>query len=222
MEAAYKGYAATLKGRKQKDYIEGYTQILNALNYGVPQGRRRLWFAAFQNPISAILFEWPTPIPRVWKLKDVLEDKVDPKHYLSRTHQLYLERNRKYNLENDIRFSHRVLDPEKESKSIVFGGQGWDSNIIVQPEHMPTILPNGEVPNDYGWRRLTPIELARLQGFPDNYLVPDGWRPSWELIGRATNVKVAEAVIKCALNAINPDNVIEGTKTILSDSLNLK
>ena len=34
MEAAYKGYAATLKGRKQKDYIEGYTQILNALREG--------------------------------------------------------------------------------------------------------------------------------------------------------------------------------------------
>lgn len=34
MEAAYKGYAATLKGRKQRDYIEGYTQILNSLREG--------------------------------------------------------------------------------------------------------------------------------------------------------------------------------------------
>ena len=36
MEAAYKGHAATLRGRKQKDYIEGYTQILNALREGKP------------------------------------------------------------------------------------------------------------------------------------------------------------------------------------------
>ena len=44
MEASYKGYAATLKGKTQRDYIEGYTKILNALRAGeIPIASRKTY-----------------------------------------------------------------------------------------------------------------------------------------------------------------------------------
>lgn len=67
---------------------EGYYtawQILNAKNYGVPQNRERVFAISIlktqEEPEPRYFF--PSPFPLERRLKDVLEDKVDEKYYLS-------------------------------------------------------------------------------------------------------------------------------------------
>ena len=57
-----------------------YYQVLNAKNYGVPQNRERVFTVS---TLGGGDFKWPEPIELTKKLKDVLEDDVDEKYYLS-------------------------------------------------------------------------------------------------------------------------------------------
>lgn len=194
--------------------------ILDAKNYGVPQIRRRLWFAAFSNPISAMEFQWPKPQKRTWKLRDIIEENPDPKYYISKLHDKYIEENNIKNIQKNNKFLSRILDLEKDSYPILYGGQGWDRNIVHQPEKAPKILPNGCECNEKGLRRLTSKELYRLQGFPDDFLFLDGWRLGWGLMSRATNVKVASAVVKSVKRAIDDNIIIEHAKGLIKSGLN--
>lgn len=60
-----------------------YWKVLNAKDYGVPQNRERLFIISIRNDIAKSNFSFPQSIPLKWKLKDLLEDKVEEKYYLS-------------------------------------------------------------------------------------------------------------------------------------------
>lgn len=59
-----------------------YHKVLNAKNYGVPQNRERIFIVGIRDD-SDNNFLFPKEIPLTKKLKDVLEDNVDEKYYLS-------------------------------------------------------------------------------------------------------------------------------------------
>lgn len=59
-----------------------YWKVLNAKDYGVPQNRERVFIVSIRKDIDKG-FEFPKPIPLELRLKDVLEDEVDEKYYLS-------------------------------------------------------------------------------------------------------------------------------------------
>jgi site-specific DNA-cytosine methylase len=69
-------------------------------------------------------------------------------------------------------------------------------------------------------RRLSPRELGRLQGFPENYKVSLAWRTSWALMGRATNVNVAARITKEILKVTNKKNINKNAKTLIDIGLN--
>lgn len=61
----------------------GYTskyELLNAKNYGVPQNRERCFMVSW---LGDFYYDFPEPIPLERRLRDVLEDNVDEKYYLS-------------------------------------------------------------------------------------------------------------------------------------------
>lgn len=60
-----------------------YYQVLNAKDYGVPQNRQRVFIVSIRKDIDNGLFRFPKPFPLDKRLKDVLEDDVDEKYYLS-------------------------------------------------------------------------------------------------------------------------------------------
>ena len=62
----------------------GYTnfaQVLNAKDYGVPQNRERVFLVSILDADARYYFPQPFPLQR--RLKDVLEQNVDEKYYLS-------------------------------------------------------------------------------------------------------------------------------------------
>lgn len=62
---------------------KGYTNshlVMNAKDYGVPQNRERCFMLSW---LGDFYFDYPEPIPLTRWLKDVLEDCVDEKYYLT-------------------------------------------------------------------------------------------------------------------------------------------
>ena len=66
-----------------------YYQVLNAKDYGIPQNRERVFTVCIREDIwdreynNFHVFEFPTPFTLEKRLKDILEDNVDEKFYLS-------------------------------------------------------------------------------------------------------------------------------------------
>lgn len=71
---------------KWLDYLEGlgytnYWKVLNAKHYGVPQNRERVFVVSILGEHNPYVF--PSPMPLETRVKDLLEDKVADKYYLS-------------------------------------------------------------------------------------------------------------------------------------------
>ena len=60
-----------------------YWQVLNAKNYSVPQNRERIFIVSIRKDIDKNNFVFPSPVELKLKLKDLLEDTVDDKFYLT-------------------------------------------------------------------------------------------------------------------------------------------
>lgn len=70
------------KNRLSELGYNSYYQVLNAKNYGIPQNRERIFCISIRTDIDKG-FEFPEPFELKLRLKDILEDKVDEKYYLS-------------------------------------------------------------------------------------------------------------------------------------------
>lgn len=57
-----------------------YWEVLNAKNYGIPQNRERVFMISV---LGEYHYTFPKPFPLKLRLKDMLEDEVDEKYYLS-------------------------------------------------------------------------------------------------------------------------------------------
>jgi DNA (cytosine-5)-methyltransferase 1 len=60
-------------------------QVLNAKDYGVPQNRERVFLVSIRRDLldPSPTYYFPKPFKLEKRLKDVLEEKVDEKYYLS-------------------------------------------------------------------------------------------------------------------------------------------
>lgn len=60
-----------------------YYKVLNAKNYGIPQNRERVFIVSIQKDLDNGKFKFPEPFDNGLRLKDLLEDEVDEKFYIS-------------------------------------------------------------------------------------------------------------------------------------------
>lgn len=74
-------FDAYLETMERLGYVN-YYQVLNAKDYGIPQNRERVFTVSIRKDINKI-FTFPPKQELKLKLKDMLEDKVDEKYYLS-------------------------------------------------------------------------------------------------------------------------------------------
>ena len=74
-------FDAYLETMEQLGYTN-YYQVLNAKDYGIPQNRERVFTISIRKDINKV-FTFPPKQELKLKLKDMLEDNVDEKYYLS-------------------------------------------------------------------------------------------------------------------------------------------
>ena len=157
--------------------------MLNALDFGLPQKRERTFIVAAQYQFTE--FPWPTELIPMTPLADILEANPDPKHNASQA----IQDKRRRAVQTDIRPAiwH-------ENKGGHIGVHPWSCALRAGASHNYLLVD--------GKRRLTPREMLRLQGFPDDWEIVCEDSQTRKQTGNAVPVPVAQAVTEGMVKVI--------------------
>lgn len=114
---------------------KNYWKDLNAKNYGIPQNRDRCYMISLLN--SNCDYTFPQPIKLKLRLKDMLEEKVDEKYFLSESMlKFFSENSEKNKLKgNGFRFKPVNKNKAEIAKTLTTRcGSRMDDNFILDNE----------------------------------------------------------------------------------------
>lgn len=158
-------------------------RVLNALKFGLPQKRERVFIVGFREPLS---FSWPRGGTRMRPLEELLEQNVPAFYYASdkiKANRL----NSRARVENHHTIWH-------ENKGGHISAYPYSCALRAGASYN-YLLVDGE-------RRLTERELLRLQGFPDTYQIVTSYQAMRKLTGNTVAVPVVEAVADAVLDSL--------------------
>lgn len=108
-----------------------YYKVLNAKHHGIPQNRERIFIVGIRDD-GDNCFSWPKQQFLTKKLKDVLENDVDEKYYLSDKMVANLIKYNERQMENNTGFSAKFRNIETtETMDTIKVGSGKDDLIKV-------------------------------------------------------------------------------------------
>jgi DNA (cytosine-5)-methyltransferase 1 len=163
-------------------------RVLNALDFNLPQKRERVIIVGFKDNHP---FEWPTPRPLQKTLSQVLEpdDLVSEKHFASEKIRLSVE----------ARLIGKKCPPKPwichENKAGNISPLPYSCALRAGASYN-YLLVNG-------YRRLTPRENLRLQGFPEDFPMVVADSAIRKQCGNSVPVAMIEAVAKQVVAALN-------------------
>ena len=164
-------------------------KVLRAGDFGVPQNRERIYIVGFDKDFykldDSFTFDFPTPPKTPTRLGDILEKNVDSKYTISQKLYDGHERRKKEAREKGNGFGYTLFNEESEYTNTLSARYYKDGSeiLIDQGEDM---LP----------RKLTPRECARLQGFPDEFIIPVSDCRAYKQFGNSDAVPVIRAIAK--------------------------
>jgi DNA (cytosine-5)-methyltransferase 1 len=168
-------------------------KVLNSMEYGnIPQNRERVYMVGFRNRDHFEKFEFPKPVKLTIKITDLLERNVPEKYY-------YNGKPLFDKLKGSVKEEGKVYQWRRqyvrENKSGVC--PTLTANMGTGGHNVPIIK------DKKGIRKLTPLECARIQGFPMSYKLPELADSSlYKQIGNSVSVPVIEAVGKQMMKAM--------------------
>jgi DNA (cytosine-5)-methyltransferase 1 len=196
-----------------------YYQLLNSKYYGVPQNRERIFIIGIRDDQDNN-FTFPPKEHLTKRLKDVLEDNVDEKYFLSEKMINYIGKDRQGN-ENlvlnreiantitcEVKKMQRssqdnYIDVKQINQSKESGGkQPYQQNRVYDINGINPALNAGQeawggnILNTSKIRRLTPRECFRLQDFPESFKMPCSDSQMYKQAGNSITVGVLEKIIK--------------------------
>jgi DNA (cytosine-5)-methyltransferase 1 len=191
--------------RNDLGYFVPEPQIINAKEFGVPQNRERVYIVGFSKATGITDFEYPKSINKKVKFADIKEKKVVPtKYYLSTQYVQTLVNHKARHEGKGNGFGYEIIDDNGIANAIVVGGMGRERNLVLDhriTDFTPTTHIKGEVNRD-GIRKMTPREWARLQGFPDNYIIPVADASAYKQFGNSVAVPAIQATATKILELI--------------------
>ncbi len=173
------------------DY-EIFYKVLDGGNY-VPQHRERIIIVGFdrQRYGKNIDFSFDlNPPEHKLTVKDILETDVDEKYTLSDKLWNYLQAYAKKHHDAGNGFGFGIADPDGKTRTLSARYYKDGSEILIaQGEKNP--------------RRLTPRECARLQGFPDEYVIAVSDTQAYRQFGNSVVVPLMADVARLVANKMN-------------------
>ena len=191
--------------RTDLGYFVPEPQVINAKDFGVPQNRERIYIVGFHKDTKITTFAYPKPLNKKVCFADVKEKDVVPtKYYLSTQYVKTLHNHKARHESKGNGFGFEIIKDDEISNAIVVGGMGRERNLLIDnriTDFTPTTNIKGEV-NREGIRRMTPREWARLQGFPDNFIIPVADASAYKQFGNSVAVPAIQATVAEILKRI--------------------
>jgi len=160
----------TFKVIREALVLNGYYikwQVLNAKDYGdIPQNRERIYIVGFLDKAAFEQFEFPVSIQLQTQLTDVIDfaNEQEDKYYYKKNRQPFYD----------------MLEEEVTSQKSIYQ---WRRQYVRENKSgvVPTLTANmgtggHNVPiikTDKGIRKLTPRETFNVQGFPEDFILPE-------------------------------------------------
>jgi len=163
-------------------------RVLNALHFGLPQKRERIFIVGFREPR---FFNWPRGIGPMKSLCQVLESEVPEFYYAS--HQIRENRLKKIT----GRVTGEMPTIWHENKGGHISAYPYSCALRAGASYN-YLLVNGE-------RRLTEREMLRLQGFPDSYKIVHGYSATRKQAGNSVAVPCVTAVIAAMIHSLEQE-----------------
>jgi DNA (cytosine-5)-methyltransferase 1 len=191
--------------RNDLGYFVPEPQIINAKDFGVPQNRERIYIVGFHPETGVNKFTYPKPFEKKVTFADVKEENVPPTKYFLSTQYVQTLINHKARHEGKGNgFGYAIIPENGISNAIVVGGMGRERNLVLDhriTDFIPTTHIKGTV-NREGIRKMTPREWARLQGFPDKYVIPVADASAYKQFGNSVAVPAIQATANEILKLI--------------------
>ena len=191
--------------RNDLGYYVPDPQVLNAKDFGVPQKRERVFIVGFHKDLEITNFEYPKPSKKKKVFEDIKEENpVSVKYYLSDTYLNTLKKHKERHANKGNGFGYEIIPNDGTANAVVCGGMGRERNLIYDDrleDFTPITNIKGEV-NREGIRKMTPREWARLQGFPDKFIIPVSDAAAYKQFGNSVAVPAIEATAKKLIKAI--------------------
>jgi len=189
--------------------------ILNSKNYGdVPQTRERIYIIGFKNEAGienikesnlfslnneyscTANFKIPSQIPLTKTIHDILsKEKQNDKYYYKENHKYYPKLLEEMKNKDTLYQWRRVYVRENKNNLC----PTLTANMGTGGHNVPLIL------DDYGIRKLTPLECLKFQGFPDTFKFPESMAEShcYKQAGNSVVVPVIKRIAESMVNALN-------------------
>lgn len=183
-----------------------FSKVLNASNFGLPQNRERIYIIAFRKDIKSDTFTFPQPPNTSVSLFDVLEKNPENAKVIKRDDiNIYKEYIPQKSLFDEVTLLNKPIQIGKVNK----GGQG--ERIYHPLGHAITLsaygggvgsktglyLIDGEI------RKLSPRECARIQGFPDDFIINNTATQAYKQFGNSVSINVLQSILLEIAKIIN-------------------
>ena len=172
-----------------------YYKVLNAKNFGLPQNRERIAIVCIREDIDSGKFKFPKEYDNFITISDIKEDDSKTKKYLITRSDIYI---------NSEKLKD-AIENGKVNKPVQIGiiGKGGQGNRIYHENGIGITLAassggaasktgayyiNGKV------RKLSPREAARLQGFPEDFIIIDNETQALKQFGNSIPINLLKEV----------------------------
>ena len=157
-------------------------KILNAKDFGLPQNRERIFIIGIKDRNQE--FPWPIPPETKTRLGKILQKRVTDTYTLSdKIWKSHIKRKENHRL-NGRGFGYSLFNRDSEYTSTISARYYKDgSEILIEQKNKNP-------------RMLTPREAARLQGFPEDFVIPVSNNQAYKQFGNAVPVNVIKEIAK--------------------------
>ncbi len=195
--------------REDLGYYVPDPEIVNAMNFGVPQHRERVYIVGFRKDQKVYSFTYPKPTDTTKTFANIREEEtVSAKYYLSTQYVKTLVAHKERHAAKGHGFGYAIVPDDGVANAIVVGGMGRERNLVIDhrlKDFTPVTRIKGEINKD-GLRRMTPREWARLQGFPDNFIIGVADASAYKQFGNSVAIPAIQATAEEIIKRIHIKN----------------
>lgn len=185
-----------------------FHKVLRAADFGVPQNRERIFLVGFDrdyfgsNVDFELIFDFPLPPKNPTRLGDILEssENLDEKYTLSEKLWSGHQRRKEEHRNKGNGFGYSLFNADSAYANTISARYYKDgSEILIDQSHL------NKRP-----RKLTPRECARLQGFPENFIVNSvSDAQAYKQFGNSVCVPVIRAIANQMIMTISVANALK-------------